>query len=223
MIGQVTAIDRAIVRATRRGERAYRALGEEFRDARVAAGWSQQLVSLAAGMSRSKYTRIEGGKVSNISIVEASRIAGSLGLELSVRLYPGAGPLRDSAHSARLGRVMSHLRPPLTYRAEVPLPALPDRLELRAWDAIVTGGGLRTAIELEMRLRDGQALERRIALKRRDDPPDRFVLVVADTHGNRRVLALNPGLFADVPRLGPRAVLSRLEKGGHPPSCLVVI
>jgi hypothetical protein len=74
-----------------------------------------------------------------------------------------------------------------------------------------------------MRLRDGQALERRIALKRRDDPPDRFVLIVADTHGNRRVLALNPGLFADLPRLGPRAVLERLEKGGHPPTCLVVI
>lgn len=74
-----------------------------------------------------------------------------------------------------------------------------------------------------MRLRDSQALERRIGLKRRDDPADRFVLLVAATHGNRRVLATSPTLFADLPRLGPRALCRHLAAGEHPPSCLVVV
>ena len=158
----------------------------------------------------------------NLSIVEASRIAGILGLDLSVRLYPGQGPLRDEAHSSRLSRVLEHVRPPFRYRTEVPLPAQPLHSELRAWDAMITGAGRRTAVELEMRLRDGQALERRVALKRRDDPTDEFVLIVADTHGNRRVLASSPGLFADLPRLGPSRVTAALEAGRHPPTSLIV-
>ena len=219
----MSALERAVVRASRRADRACRSLGDEFREARIAAGWSQQRVALAAGISRPRYTRIEGGKVPNLSIADASRIAGVLGLELSIRVFPGSGPLRDGAHSARLARLLGHLRPPLQYRTEVPLPLVRDRVELRAWDAEIVGGGIRTTLELEMRLRDGQALERRIAIKRRDDPPDRFVLQVADTHVNRRVLASNPGLFPDLPRLGPRAVLERLEAGEHPPTCLVVM
>lgn len=217
------AIDRAIVRATRRADRACRTLGDEYRDARISAGWSQDQVARAARVSRPRYTKIEAGKVPTLTIVEASRIAGALGLELSVRAYPGSGPLRDAAHSARLSRVLAHVAEPLRYRTEVPLPAVDGRQELRAWDAVVFGDGRRTTIELEMRLHDGQELERRMLLKRRDDPSDRFVLLVADTHGNRRFLQASPGLVPDLPRLGPRAVLARLEAGEHPPSCLVVV
>ena len=47
-----------------------------------------------------------------------------------------------------------------------------------------------------------------------------FVLLVAATKHNRRVLAGNPGLFPDLPRLRPSAVLRPLEVGRHPPTGL---
>ena len=219
----MSTVERAFDRATRRADRARCDLGDEFRETRIAGGWSQARVAEATRMSRSRCTRIEGGKIEHLSIADASRIAAVLGLDLSVRLYPGAGPLRDEAHARRLGSLLKHVRGPLTQRTEVPLPALAGRTEQRSWDAVIFGHGTRTAVEMEMRLRNGQALERRIALKRRDDPTERFLLVVAETHVNRRVLASNPGLFPDLPRLGPARVTSALNVGQHPPTGLVVL
>jgi len=74
-----------------------------------------------------------------------------------------------------------------------------------------------------MRLRDAQAVERRIGLKLRDDPPDHFLLLIADTRHNCRMLAAYPGLFADLPRLRPAAVFRVLEAGSHPPTGLLFI
>jgi hypothetical protein len=83
--------------------------------------------------------------------------------------------------------------------------------------------GRRTAVELEMRIRDAQAVERRIELKRRDDTTDGFILLVADTRANRRVLCELPALFADLPRLRKATVFKSLEAGRHPPSGIVLI
>ncbi len=74
-----------------------------------------------------------------------------------------------------------------------------------------------------MRLRDGQAAERRINLKRRDDPTDQFLLLVADTRTNRRVLAEYPDLFADLPRLRQSNVIAALQAGRHPPTGLALV
>jgi hypothetical protein len=120
-------------------------------------------------------------------------------------------------------RFLNHVRAPLSYRLEVPLPALPDRPEQRAWDAVIGGAGTRTAVELEMRLRDSQALERRLNLKRRDDPTEAFVLVVADTRTNRRILAEHMDLFGDLPRLRPSRVNAVLRAGQHPPSGILLV
>jgi hypothetical protein len=168
-------------------------------------------------------SRIEGSKVPRLSILEMSRIASVLGLELSIRAYPGGHPVRDAAHAERLRRVTSNVHAPLRCRTEAPLPAGPGRPEQRAWDALINGSGRRTGIELEMRLRDGQAVERRINLKRRDDPVDRFLLLVADTRTNRRVLAERPDLFEDLPRLRLVLVTDALRAGEHPPTGLVLI
>jgi hypothetical protein len=83
--------------------------------------------------------------------------------------------------------------------------------------------GMRTAIELEMRLRDVQALRRRIDLKRRDDPTERFVLLVADTRSNRLVLTEFALLFEDLPRLHPSSIRASLERGEHPPTGLLLV
>ena len=203
--------------------RALALVGEEYRERRTALGLSQAAVASAASIARSRYTRIEAGRTEHLSIVEASRIASVLGLDLSVRLYPGGQPLRDGAHAERLKRVGQHVRPPLRFRTEVPLPPHPNVPEQRAWDAEIHGARERTAIELEMRLRDAQAVERRIGLKRRDDPPDHFLLLIADTRHNRQVLAGYPDVFADLPRVRPSTVFRLLEAGRHPSTGLMFI
>lgn len=174
-------------------------------------------------MSASWYSRAERAKIRHLAVADAARIATVLGLDLVVRTYPGGAPLRDSAHAERLGRLLSHVHAPLRYRVEVPLPQVPDRPERRAWDAMVYGGDRRTAVELEMRVRDAQAMIRRHALKRRDDPADGFLLVVAATRTNRRVLAEHAELFSDLPRLRTQRVLAALESGEHPPSGMILI
>jgi transcriptional regulator with XRE-family HTH domain len=149
-------------------------LAEEFRGRRIALGLSQASVAAAAAVSRTRYVRVEGAEVHTLSIAEATRIASVLGLDLSVRAYEGGYPLRDGAHARRLADFGRHVRPPLRFRREVPLPATAERVEQRAWDGEIVGRGCRTTLELEMRLRDSQAVARRVALKRRDDPSDGF-------------------------------------------------
>lgn len=215
--------DRARDRGTRRGDRLIAMLGEEFRDQRVGLGLSQGHVAGALGMSASWYSRAERAKIRHLAVADAARIAAVVGLDLVVRTYPGGAPLRDSAHAERLGRVLSHVRGPLYYRVEVPLRQIQDRPDSRTWDAMLYGHDRRTAIELEMRLRDAQAMIRRHSLKRRDDPVEGFLLVVASTRTNRRVLAEFAHLFPDLPRLRTQVVLAALENGEHPPSGIILI
>jgi transcriptional regulator with XRE-family HTH domain len=215
--------ERLFERGERRGRVALRTFAEEVRERRIALGLSQRSVSAAARLSRPRYTKIEAASVPTLSMMESSRIASVLGLDLSLKMYPGGQPLRDAPSVARLDIVRSKVAAPLRFRTEVPLPARDDPGEQRAWDAEIRGGGLRTTLELEMHIRDVQATERRINLKRRDDPPDRFVLLVAATRHNRDVLALQRGCFADLPRLRPSTLYRALESGRHPSSGLVVV
>ena len=215
--------DRAYERGDRRGRRARGGFAEEVRERRIELGLSQRIVAAAARLSRPRYTKIEGATVHTLTIDEAARISSVLGLDLSVRVYPGGDPLRDGASAARLHALGSRVARPLHFRTEVPLPAHPDHRARRAWDAEVRGAGARTTFELEMRIRDAQAIERRIALKLRDDPPDHFVLMVAATRHNRQVLANHPQFFADLPRLRPSTVLRALDAGRHPPSALILV
>lgn len=189
----------------------------------MALGESQGFVASAARLSRSRYSGIEAGTVPTLTVSEINRIAAVLGLETSIRLFPGGAATRDTGHAGKLGGLLRHARPPLSYRVEVALPTSADRWERRAWDAVLFGHGARTAIELEMRIRDVQAMRRRHELKRRDDPAEHFLLLVADTKHNRRVLAEFADLFADLPRLRPSFVRRALEAGQHPPTGLVFV
>ena len=213
---------RALAEGTRRAQRHMLDLGESFLEQRIALGLSQAHVAAAVGMKRVKFGRIERGHLA-ATILELDRIAAVLGLELSVRAYPGGVPVRDGAQATRLMRFLGHVRAPLRYAIEVGLPSRDGRLELRAWDAMLFGGGERTAIELEMRVRDAQALRRRHELKRRDDTTDHFLMLAADTRHNRRVIVEFAALFTDVPRLRPSEVYHALEAGQHPPTGLLFV
>ncbi len=215
--------ERAFDRGTVIGGRQLREIGGELREQRMSLGLSQAFVAAACRLSRPRYAWIEAGKISTMSITELNQIASVLGLDAAVRLYPGGAATRDVAHAGRLGRILAWIRRPLSFRTEVPLPNGSERWERRAWDAMLYGLGERTAIELEMRLRDVQAVHRRHELKRRDDPTEHFVLLIADTRHNRRVVAEFAELFADVPRLRPSVVRAALEAGQHPPSGLLLI
>jgi len=169
-------------------------------------------------------SRIERAKLGSVSIIQATRLGAVLGLDVRVNVYPGGEPLRDAASAKRLGRILAHVRPPLRYRTEVALPArMAGPIELRAWDLVTYLDGTRCAWELEMRLRDAQATIRRHALKRRDDPVDRFVLVLADTKTNRRILNEHIDLFSDAPVLRRASVFAAVERGEQPPSGIVLV
>jgi hypothetical protein len=70
---------------------------------------------------------------------------------------------------------------------------------------------------------DIQARARRIELKRRDGGLDRFLLVVADTKSNRRVLREFSDYFTDLPRLNASTVLDMPRAGRLPPTGLILL
>jgi transcriptional regulator with XRE-family HTH domain len=191
-------------------------LGRELHDARVEHGLSQRAVGIAAKISRSQMGRIERAEVPAVPLTELARLLAVVGLELSARAYPAGPPIRDAAHRVLLDRLKERVAPAVTWRFEVPL-ALPG--DQRAWDAVMSIGVARVAVEAETRPRDVQALQRRLAAKRRDDPSiSAVVLLLADTRHNRGLMREHgEALRADLPEPGTellRALVDGREPGG---------
>ena len=195
---------------------AFRRLGVEHHANRVAAGLSLRDCAAASGTSRTKLWKFEHGLLVQVDPAELGAWLAVVGLDLALRAYPAGDPIRDRGQLALLGRLRSELHPSLRWRTEVPLPILND---LRAWDAEISGRDprpWRVTVEAETRIADGQALERKLALKIRDDPGSHVVLLVADTTFNKRALAaIGPGLRAAFP-LGARSLLAALRAGREP-------
>jgi hypothetical protein len=164
-------------------------------------------------MCRSKLSRIERGRFRMVPVVELSRLCAILGLELSVRVYPGGQPIRDSAQQALLDRFQAAISPSIRCRREVPLPVSGD---LRAWDAWLAFNE-PIAVEAETRPRDLQATQRRINLKWRDDPRVAgVVLLLADTRRNRDLMReYGDALLIDYPVPGEE-LLADLAAGRRP-------
>ncbi len=176
----------------------------EARTARLNAGLSQEDVALALGISGGQLSRIERGQSAGLSIDIAVRLFTVLGQDLSVRAYPDGDPIRDASHAALLERLHTVCHASMRWTTEVPLPIPGD---LRAWDATVVCPAVRVGVEAETRLRELQALERRLSLKQRDGAMDRLVLLVLDTRGNRDVIRLHRDQLANrFPVPGRRAL-----------------
>lgn len=78
------------------------------------------------------------------------------------------------------------------------------------------GRRVRIAAEAETGPRDGQELQRRLALKRRDGGVDHVVLLLSDTHANREFLKeYGPMLRVDFP-LSHRALAEAVRDGRDP-------
>jgi hypothetical protein len=133
-----------------------------------------------------------------------ARLDAGLGQELVVRPYPNGDPIRDAAHVALLERLRARRHASIRWQTEVPLPIPGD---LRAWDATAIGRAFRAGVEAETRVRDVQALERRLSLKQRDGAMDLLILVVLDSRSNRHALRRAGDRIAErFPIPGPRAL-----------------
>ena len=205
--------ERRIDRGRRLARHALATIGEEFREARLAAGLTQRHVAGAVGISHTELSRIERGVAPWVTYETLVMIAAVLGLDLPLRAFPAGAPIRDKAQLELLARFRALLPNGITWRAEVPLRIERD---LRAWDAVIGGHGWTVPVDAETRLRDVQALARRAALKRRDDGTEIMILLVADTRHNRQVMRLaKPDLVGDFPTAGT-AVVAALVKGERP-------
>jgi transcriptional regulator with XRE-family HTH domain len=197
-------------------------LGNEIHEARLQCGLSQDSLAKAAGMSQAKVSLIERHQLVGASMGDFARLLVVVGMQLSAKAYPGGIPVRDIAQGRLLERLRGRMHAQLRWKSEVPMPITGDR---RAWDAVVSGPCQgRVAIEAETRLRDIQALQRRVALKLRDHPSiDSVVLLVAGTRGNRLVMRdEGRALLADFPLAG-RVILERLAQGVIPDANGVVM
>ena len=191
-------------RGARRARASLVELGRALREARRALGLRQADVARAAGVSRAWVSRIELGQAPEVGIRMLSILLAIVGLDLSLRAYPGASPLRDEGHRQLLERFRRLLPTGAPWSTEVPLPLPGDQ---RAWDAMTGLWGLRVGIEAEMRPLDLQALERRLELKARDGGADRLILVLSDSRANRRLIRLSqPSMRTRFPLQGAAAI-----------------
>lgn len=196
--------ERAVDIGAARARETITRLMAEARAARLTAGLGQDDVATALGISRSQYSRMERGLSPDLSIDRAARLFAVLGQDLSVRTFPAGDPIRDVAHAALLERLHVRCHHSFRWRTEVPFP---DPGDLRAWDATAVCQTCRIGVEAETRLRDIQAVDRRLGLKERDGAMDRVVLLVLDSRSNREVLRSYGGtLAARFPVPGRRAL-----------------
>jgi transcriptional regulator with XRE-family HTH domain len=206
-------------RRNRAGEAAWQArlirseAGREIRGARLDAGLSLATAARAVGMSHSQFGRIERAALPNLTIEQLSRACAAVGLKLVVRAFPDGDPARDAAQLALIERFRRRVPAGIRFGTEVPLPVPGDR---RAWDGLLSFPERRVAVEAESRLRDVQAMERRLALKCRDGAVDRLILLVNDTAANRQVLRLHREALRERYPLAGRDVLAAVTNGEAP-------
>jgi len=211
---------RIVDRGTAAARRQRQDIGRELGQAREGRGLSARAVGRALGCSHGKVVRVERGESPDVSLLTLNQLAAIVGLDLSVRLYPGGNPLRDAGHVRLLERLRARLHTSLGWAIEVPLPQTGD---LRAWDALIRGAGWRQAVEAETSPHDAQALARRLELKRRDGDVDGLVLLLPDTRRSRAFLreardVLRPGLPLD-----SEAILAALARGNNPGGSGIVV
>ncbi len=215
----MATVDRARDKGRRQADKLFRGLGVELRDARLAAGLSQDHVAQVAGLDQSRVSRTERAERLPARIDELAAHCAALGLRLSLKAYPDGSPVRDAAQLRLIERFREPLAPQFLWRTEVLIGGKGD---LRAWDIQLDGPG-SIGIDAETRLYDIQALQRRFEAKWRDSGVDRLVLLVASSRHNRRVLAEHrDALLSTFPADTPE-IMAALRRGRLPGSNGIVI
>ena len=215
----MATVDRVQQRAARRTRKVMSELGSELRDARIAAGISQRHVGRVAGLSQSRISRTERAQRVPARIDELMVHGAALGLRLSLKAYPEGSPVRDASQLRVVERLRGRIGTAFKWRTEA---LIGDYGDLRAWDVRLDGPG-SIGIDVETRLSDMQALQRKMEAKWRDSGVDRIVLVVAATRHNRRVLAEHrEALLSTFPADTPE-IMAALRRGRLPGSNGIVV
>ena len=195
-------------------------LGRELRDARVNRDLTLEIVARAVGVSATEVSRIERGHRPTLGLTRLGRLFAAVGMELSVRAYPGPSPIRDAAHNELIARLRDRLPAGTRWVSEHPVGPSGD---LRAWDGLFWLAGLRVAVEAETHPRDLQELARRLALKERDGAPDRLILLLLDSRANRAALrGPNPLVGPRFP-ISARTALAAIAAGQDPGGNAIVL
>lgn len=184
----------------------------------MSAGLTQAQVGALVGRSSSEISRTERGESPHVPYETIVLMAAVLGLDVPLRAFPGGEPVRDAPQLALLARFRERV-PGLGHVPEVAVGGPGDR---RAWDEVAVGRGWSIPIEAETRLRDVQALERRLALKLRDSEFDRLILLVADTRHNRHVLRLAEESLRGLFPIPGRFAVAAMKAGHRPPGSAIV-
>ncbi len=205
----------AVTEAEHRARQQLDALITDLRAARLAAGVSQARVARAIGRSRPRLSAWER-RHARPGILDLARWAAAVGLELSVRAYPGGSPVRDAGQLRALARARPIIGPAWRWRTEVPVSA--DPRDRRAFDAVISNASGDVAVEIITRLTDAQAQVRAARLKLEAARLDRMILVLPDTRHNRGALAAAvPTLQPSFP-LASRDLLREVRNGRRPPA-----
>ncbi len=207
-------------RGTATSRRLRIAVGAEIRLARQGVGLSLRTVADAVGSSAASLSRLERGLMTDVSLDLLARIAAVVGLELAVRAFPGAHPLRDAAHVMLLSALRSRLHRRLRWALEVPLPIIGDP---RRWDGLIADGEWRYGVEAETTPRDWQALAGRLALKARDGGTDGVLLLLPETRRVRAFLGAAESMIPVTFPVPARTALSRLAAGQNPGGNAIVV
>ena len=211
--------ERARDRGVRRARSSLAEIGRELRQARQSASLRQADVAHVTGVSASWVSRVERGVADEVGLRQLSVMLAVVGMDLSVRAYPGPQPLRDEGHRRVLVGVRHLLPETAPWQTEVPFPDAGDQ---RAWDAVTRLWGLRVGIEAELRPNDLQALQRRLGLKLRDGHVDRLILALANTRHNRALLRLAAEDLRPMFPLQGREAVAAL-KSPQDPGCNLLI
>lgn len=202
----------------REAQRLLQRLGTELRDARLAAGVSQRRLAEASGVSQPVISRIERAE-RGPTLDAVALLAAALGQRLSVKLFPAGSPVRDAAQLRLIGRFRSRLTTAWGWATEVLVGTAGDQ---RAWDVFLSGPGA-IGIDAETRLHELQALQRRSEAKARDSGVDRLILLVADTHHNRRVLREHREALSSTFPTDTRSIMAALQAGKLPAANGIVV
>jgi hypothetical protein len=171
-------------------------------------------------MDYGQFARIERHDLADIRLSHLCLVCAAVGLEFVGRPYPAGDPVRDAAQLSLIGRIRAELPPSTPWRTEVGLPIVGD---LRAVDAQALVERTWIGFEAETRIRDVQATERKIMLKKRDAGLARMILVAADTKSNRAVLHAYREILRTSFPLDTREVLGALRAGRVPPGDGIVV
>ena len=186
----------------------------------MASGLRMADVGRAVRRSESWVSRVERGLLPDVSFVDLGVASAAVGLRLWTRTYPSARAIQDGPQLELLRRFRERVGAHWSWRYEV---ILPDRLDQRAADAVISRGAATIMIEAFTRLANAQAQLRAVALKARDLGADRSVIVLRASVANRRALSEAADVVAAEMPLGPRVVLRALQAGRDPGANGVVV